>query len=138
MWDLPTAPAGDDGIIKRNTADRGMGTRDKRGNRGRFLIFRETDRMDEKKQVEFRYYDIPKGDVVFPLTGETWHMEYGEGRDKLHFHKYYEVGMCYAGEMENREYSAFLSYKRPFGRFRHFWVFKFPRPKWTKRLKNFF
>jgi len=79
MWDLPTAPAGDDGIIKRNTADRGMGTRDKRGNRGRFLIFRETDRMDEKKQVEFRYYDIPKGDVVFPLTGETWHMEYGEG-----------------------------------------------------------
>ena len=54
--------------------------------------------MDEKKQVEFRYYDIPKGDVVFPLTGETWHMEYGEGRDKLHFHNYYEVGMCYCSQ----------------------------------------
>ena len=56
--------------------------------------------MDDRKQVEFRYYDIPKGDTVFTLTGVTWHKEYGEGRDKLHFHNYYEVGMCYAGEGE--------------------------------------
>lgn len=56
--------------------------------------------MNDKKQVEFRYYDIPKGDIVFLLTGPTWNKEYGEGRDKLHFHNYYEVGICYSGEGE--------------------------------------
>ena len=56
--------------------------------------------MTAKKHVEFRYYDIPQGDLVFPLTGETWNKEYGEGKDKLHFHNYYEVGRCYAGEGE--------------------------------------
>lgn len=56
--------------------------------------------MDEKKQVEFRYYIIPQGDVVFTLSGPTWNKEYGEGRDKLHFHNYYEVGLCYEGEGE--------------------------------------
>ena len=56
--------------------------------------------MADKKQVEFRYYDIPLGDVVFPLTGETWNKEYGEGREKLHFHNYYEVGICLSGEGE--------------------------------------
>lgn len=56
--------------------------------------------MSAKKHVEFRYYDIPQGDLVFPLTGETWNKEYGEGKDKLHFHNYYEVGRCYAGEGE--------------------------------------
>ena len=54
----------------------------------------------DKKQVEFRYYDIPQGDIVFSLTGTGWYKEYGEGRDKLHFHNYYEVGHCYAGEGE--------------------------------------
>jgi AraC-like DNA-binding protein len=56
--------------------------------------------MSTKKQVEFRYYDIPHGDLVFPLTGESWNKEYGEGKEKLHFHNYYEVGRCYAGEGE--------------------------------------
>ena len=56
--------------------------------------------MNGKKQVEFRYYDIPQGDIVLPLTGEGWNKEYGEGRDKLHFHNYFEVGHCYAGEGE--------------------------------------
>lgn len=56
--------------------------------------------MSDKKQVEFRYYDIPLGDLVFPLTGTRWNKEYGEGREKLHFHNYYEVGHCYEGEGE--------------------------------------
>lgn len=56
--------------------------------------------MDEKKQVEFRYYDIPKGDIVFSLTGENWNKVYGEGKEKLHFHNYYEVGICHVGEGE--------------------------------------
>ncbi len=56
--------------------------------------------MSDKKQVEFRYYDIPLGDLVFPLTGTRWNKEYGEGKEKLHFHNYYEVGHCYEGEGE--------------------------------------
>ena len=56
--------------------------------------------MDEPKRVEFRYYEIPEGDVVFLLGGENWYKEYGEGREKLHFHNFYEVGICHAGEGE--------------------------------------
>ena len=56
--------------------------------------------MSDKKQVEFRYYDIPLGDIVFPLTGPGWNKAYGEGRERLHFHNYYEVGVCYEGEGE--------------------------------------
>lgn len=56
--------------------------------------------MSDKKHVEFRYYDIPHGDIVFPLTGPVWNKEYGEGKEKLHFHNYYEVGHCYEGEGE--------------------------------------
>lgn len=56
--------------------------------------------MNGKKQVEFRYYDIPQGDILLSLTGEGWNKEYGEGKEKLHFHNYYEVGFCYAGEGE--------------------------------------
>ena len=56
--------------------------------------------MSEKKQVEFRYYDIPQGEAVFVLTGPTWNKPYGEGREKLHFHNYYEVGICSGGEGE--------------------------------------
>ena len=49
--------------------------------------------MNGKKQVEFRYYDIPQGEIVLPLTGEGWNKEYGEGRDKLHFHNYFDTAM---------------------------------------------
>ena len=67
--------------------------------------------MGAKKHVEFRYYDIPQRDLVFPLTGETWNKVYGEGKDKLHFHNYYEVGRCYEGEGEmiigEREYAFY-------------------------------
>ncbi len=67
--------------------------------------------MSDKKHVEFRYYDIPHGDIVFPLTGSVWNKEYGEGKEKLHFHNYYEVGHCYEGEGEMilGERTAFLS-----------------------------
>ena len=56
--------------------------------------------MNDKKHVEFRYYDIPQGDILLALTGKGWNKEYGEGKDKLHFHNYFEVGHCYAGEGE--------------------------------------
>lgn len=53
-----------------------------------------------KKNVEFRYYEIPDGELILPLLGPTWHKAYGEGPDRLHFHNYYEVGICYEGEGE--------------------------------------
>ncbi len=56
--------------------------------------------MNNKKNVEFRYYVIPKDDIVLFLMGSTWNKEYGEGKDKLHFHNYYEVGICHEGEGE--------------------------------------
>ena len=66
----------------------------------RFLHKGDLSFMNTKKHVEFRYYEIPSGDLVFPLTGDVWNKAYGEGKDKLHFHNYYEVGHCYAGEGE--------------------------------------
>ncbi|MCI6675778.1 MAG: AraC family transcriptional regulator [Clostridiales bacterium] len=56
--------------------------------------------MNNKKKVEFRYYVIPKDEIVLPLMGSTWNKEYGEGKERLHFHNYYEVGICHEGEGE--------------------------------------
>ena len=56
--------------------------------------------MSHKMNVEFRYYVIPEDDIVLCLMGSTWNKVYGEGKDKLHFHNYYEVGICHEGEGE--------------------------------------
>jgi hypothetical protein len=41
----------------------------------------------KKKKMEFRYYDIPKGEYVLPKLGKGWEQEYGKGYDgMLHFH----------------------------------------------------
>lgn len=56
--------------------------------------------MSVKKNVEFRYYVIPKDEIVLPLMGPTWNKEYGEGKERLHFHNYYEVGICHEGKGE--------------------------------------
>lgn len=56
--------------------------------------------MEERKKVEYRYYDIPNGEIVLPLMGPKWNKVYGEGRDKLHFHNYYEIGLCHEGQGE--------------------------------------
>lgn len=53
-----------------------------------------------KKNVEFRYYEIPDEEMILPLVGPVWKKTYGEGPDRLHFHNYYEVGICYEGEGE--------------------------------------
>ena len=33
----------------------------------------------EKQKMEFRYYDIPKGDYVLAKLGKGWEQEYGLG-----------------------------------------------------------
>ncbi|MEE3356395.1 MAG: AraC family transcriptional regulator [Candidatus Weimeria sp.] len=63
----------------------------------------------KKKKMEFRYYDIPKGEYVLPKLGKGWEQEYGKGYDgMLHFHNYLEIGYCYHGSgrliIEDRVY----------------------------------
>lgn len=63
----------------------------------------------KKKKMEFRYYDIPKGEYILPKLGKGWEQEYGKGYNgMLHFHNYMEVGYCYHGKgrliIEDRVY----------------------------------
>ncbi len=63
----------------------------------------------EKKKIEFRYYNIPAGEYVLPKIGKGWEQEYGIGyHGMLHFHNYMEIGYCYHGdgtlEIEDRQY----------------------------------
>lgn len=75
-----------------------------------FFYRNGTQMKKQKKNVEFRYYDIPKGEYVLPKLGDGWVMEYGKGSTKadLHFHNYMEIGYCYYGDgeliIEDRNY----------------------------------
>ncbi|MBP3476193.1 MAG: helix-turn-helix transcriptional regulator [Lachnospiraceae bacterium] len=51
----------------------------------------------KKKQIQFRYYEIPQNQPLMALLGEYWIRPYGEGVDCLHFHNYMEIGFCYDG-----------------------------------------
>ncbi|MCR4798178.1 MAG: AraC family transcriptional regulator [Lachnospiraceae bacterium] len=54
-----------------------------------------------KHKMEFRYYDIPKGEYVMAKLGKGWEQEYGLGYGRmLHFHNYMEIGYCYHGDGE--------------------------------------
>lgn len=59
----------------------------------------------KKKQMEFRYYEIPYGEPVLALLGEQWNQSYGFDRNQklvtdLHFHNLMEIGCCYEGTGE--------------------------------------
>ena len=59
----------------------------------------------KKKQMEFRYYEIPYGEPVLALMGEHWNRSYGLDENRqpitdLHFHNLMEIGCCYHGEGE--------------------------------------
>ncbi len=51
----------------------------------------------KKKQIQFRYYEIPQNQPLMALLGESWIRPYGEGVECLHFHNYMEIGFCYDG-----------------------------------------
>lgn len=51
----------------------------------------------QKETVEFRYYMIPKDEVVLALQGEDWIREYGKDIKYLHFHNLMEIGYCHWG-----------------------------------------
>ncbi len=51
----------------------------------------------KKREIEFRYYEIPQNEPCIALLGEAWIRPYGEDVDCLHFHNYMEIGYCYDG-----------------------------------------
>lgn len=53
-----------------------------------------------KKEIQFRYYEIPQDEPCLALLGEAWMRPYGDGVDCLHFHNYMEIGFCYDGTGE--------------------------------------
>lgn len=50
-----------------------------------------------KRQVEFRYYEIPCNEPALALLGHSWVRRYGFDVDYDHFHNLLEVGYCYWG-----------------------------------------
>jgi len=51
-----------------------------------------------KPKIEFRYYKIPEGNPVLALFGEKWRQNYGDNKDRMHFHNYLEIGYCHSGQ----------------------------------------
>ena len=54
----------------------------------------------KEKNVEFRYYKVPEGDLVLPLFGDNWRGIYGQKKEPLHFHNLLEIGICVDGKGE--------------------------------------
>lgn len=65
----------------------------------------------KKKQIQFRYYEIPQGEPCLALLGEAWVRLYGDGVDCQHFHNYMEIGFCYDGRGEVELDEEFVSYR---------------------------
>ncbi len=53
----------------------------------------------KKKDIEFRYYEMPVNSYVLAKLGSGWEQEYGiaDAAGLLHFHNYLEIGYCYHG-----------------------------------------
>ena len=58
--------------------------------------------VKRKKDIQFRYYEIPQNEPCLALLGDAWIRPYGDGVDCQHFHNYMEIGFCYdgAGQVE--------------------------------------
>lgn len=54
----------------------------------------------QKKLIELRHYDLPPGEYILPLVGDTWKRLYQAAPDHLHFHNLLEVGYCHFGDGE--------------------------------------
>ncbi len=50
-----------------------------------------------KRDIQFRYYEIPQNQPCLALLGEAWVRPYGDGVNCQHFHNYMEIGFCYDG-----------------------------------------
>ncbi len=65
-----------------------------------------------KKQIEYRYYEIPSEHYVLALLGESWVQNYGAVTENLlHFHNYMEIGYCYWGNGKLTIEESSVNYK---------------------------
>ena len=53
--------------------------------------------MKKKKELQYRYYEMPEDSHVLALMGRDWVRKYGDGITYLHFHNYMEIGICHEG-----------------------------------------
>lgn len=55
--------------------------------------------MSRKKRdkLEFRFYELPRGEKVLALIGEDWVGTYGHDDICMHFHNLFEIGFCHHG-----------------------------------------
>ena len=66
----------------------------------------------QKRQIEYRYYEIPSDEYVLALLGESWVQSYGADTENLlHFHNYMEIGYCYWGNGKLTIEESTVSYK---------------------------
>ena len=55
----------------------------------------------KKETMEFRFYEVPQGEAVLALLGDSWIRRYGhDGSVHLHFHNLMEIGYCIDGTGE--------------------------------------
>lgn len=67
--------------------------------------------MKKKQEIEFRYYEVPEGELVLPLIGKSWIREYGNDTvARLHFHNLMEIGYCIDGHGEMTFADEILAY----------------------------
>ena len=52
----------------------------------------------KKETIEFRFYDVPQGENVLVLMGESWNRVYGHDETGLHFQNLMEIGICRRGQ----------------------------------------
>lgn len=52
----------------------------------------------KKDTMEFRFYEIPRGEPALVLYGESWVRVYGHDEFHLHFHNLTEIGICRYGD----------------------------------------
>ena len=66
----------------------------------------------QKRQIEYRYYEIPSDEYVLALLGESWVQSYGaETENLLHFHNYMDIGYCYWGNGKLTIEESTVNYK---------------------------
>lgn len=51
----------------------------------------------KRPDMEFRYYELPKGERALALLGDRWKFNYANSLTCRHFHNLTEIGFCHSG-----------------------------------------
>lgn len=54
----------------------------------------------KKRQVQYRFYEMPPDSYILALLGGGWVRAYGQDVDSSHFHNFLEIGYCHDGTGE--------------------------------------